>query len=544
MFNSYKEIISKIFYVSRISKTTNKKLATIIVVLLANVSAFLDILIIISIAINFSDNISQNKNILNYLDIYQSNKFLLIVIVVLRFLTLLFQKIYTKKIELIVDNDIKNHLVSEVFEKNNFSISDSLFFVNILSQHISFFYSSFINFLVIFTQAIAYSVYLLLTNSVFLLYMLAILALGYFPIKLLFGLARNSMHESYTASKDANNYIQNIIENMFLIKLYDKGEDEITKINKSLSQRRNFLFKNEIYGSLTAVLPSFIIFLIFSIVALSSRLLALITIDFLGIVLRLFQSISSMANVFSRIINSYVHIEELESIDKNKQILNTSNFITKLEDNSNNILVLDNVSFRYFNSSFKTFNKISLKIEKGKHYVVSGPNGAGKSTLLALFAGILIPSEGTVTTTTNKVGYVGPNPLIIDGSLKDNILFGSGKNISDQELYTSIKEIKLFENEKEIDLDMSINNKNLSSGQMQKISFLRVFNADLDLLLLDESTSNLDINAKKNVVRKIQSLKGLTIINSTHEPELFNFYDKKINIDLIQDERKITIDLA
>jgi ABC-type bacteriocin/lantibiotic exporter with double-glycine peptidase domain len=544
MLNSYKEIISKIFYVSRISKTTNKKLATIIVVLLANVSAFLDILIIISIAINFSDNISQNNFILNYLDIYQSNKFLLIVIVVLRFLTLLFQKIYTKKIELIVDNDIKNHLVSEVFEKNNFSISDSLFFVNILSQHISFFYSSFINFLVIFTQAIAYSVYLLLTNSVFLLYMLAILALGYFPIKLLFGLARNSMHESYTASKDANNYIQNIIENMFLIKLYDKGEDEITKINKSLSQRRNFLFKNEIYGSLTAVLPSFIIFLIFSIVALSSRLLALITIDFLGIVLRLFQSISSMANVFSRIINSYVHIEELESIDKNKQILNTSNFITKLEDNSNNILVLDNVSFRYFNSSFKTFNKISLKIEKGKHYVVSGPNGAGKSTLLALFAGILIPSEGTVTTTTNKVGYVGPNPLIIDGSLKDNILFGSGKNISDQELYTSIKEIKLFENEKEIDLDMSINNKNLSSGQMQKISFLRVFNADLDLLLLDESTSNLDINAKKNVVRKIQSLKGLTIINSTHEPELFNFYDKKINIDLIQDERKITIDLA
>lgn len=544
MFKSYKEIISKIFYVSRISKTTNKKLATIIVVLLANVSAFLDILIIISIAFNFSDNISQNNFIVSYLDIYQSNKFLLIVIVVLRFLSLLFQKVYTKKIELIVDNDIKNHLVAEVFEKNNFSISDSLFFVNVLSQHISFFYSSFINFLVIFTQAIAYSAYLLLTNPVFLLYMFAILAVGYFPIKILFGLARTSMHESYTASKDANNYIQNIIENMFLIKLYDKGEDEIAKINKSLSQRKDFLFKNEIYGSLTSVLPSFIVFLIFSIVALSTKLLALITIDFLGIVLRLFQSISSLANVFSRIINSYVHIEELESIDKNKQILNTSNFISKLEENNNNVLVLDKVSFRYFNSSFKTFNKISLKIEKRKHYIVSGPNGAGKSTLLALFAGILIPSEGTVTITTNKVGYVGPNPLIIDGSLKDNILFGSNRNISDQELYASIKEIKLFENEKEINLDMSINNKKLSSGQMQKISFLRVFNADLDLLLLDESTSNLDINAKKNVVRKIQSLKNLTIINSTHEPELFNFYDEKINIDLNEDERKITIDLA
>ena len=401
MNKNYKEIVSKVFYVSRLSKSTNKKIATLNVVLLANISAFLDIVIILTIADIFSDNLSKNQFIIDYLNFYNSNKYILIIVIFLRFSTLLFQKIYTKKIELIVDNDIKNHLVEEVFEKNNFSISDSLFFVNLLSQHISFFYSSFINFLVISTQSAAYMLYLLLTNPEFLGYMFLLLLFLYFPIKILFNLARQSMHESYNASKEANNFIQNIIENMFLIKLYNKGKDEIEKINRSLNERRNFLYKNEIYGSLTAVLPSFLVFLLFSIFALSERILRIVTIDFVGIILRLFQSVSSMASTFSRIINSYVHIEELEKIDRNKQIIKSENFINSPSDDSE-IIEVENVFFKYFNSDFGTFENVSFKINKNKHYIISGANGAGKSTLLALIAGVLIPESGRITNRAKK----------------------------------------------------------------------------------------------------------------------------------------------
>ena len=66
MVKSYKEIFSKILYVSKISKTINKKAATFMVVFLANLSALLDILIILSIAYIFSDNISQNQLIVEY----------------------------------------------------------------------------------------------------------------------------------------------------------------------------------------------------------------------------------------------------------------------------------------------------------------------------------------------------------------------------------------------------------------------------------------------------------------------------------------------
>jgi len=541
MIKNYKKIISKIFYVSKISKSTNKKLSTLVVVLLANFSALLDVIIILSIAFIFSDNISDNKYIAEYLSFYEKNQYFLIVIVFLRFVTLFFQKIYTKKIELVVDNDIKNHLVSEVFDKNNFSISDSLFFVNVLSQHISFFYSSFVNFLVTLTQVLAYSVYLIMTQAGLLGYMLILVICLYPPLRFLFNLARKTMHESYVSSKEANNYIQNIIENIFLIKLYEKGKGELKKINDTLNERKKFLYKNEIYSTSTAILPSFMVFLIFSIVALSERILSLITIDFLGIVLRLFQSLSVMSTTLSRMVNSYVHIEELEKIDKNKQQINNTNFIKSPGDDVN-IIEVKNVAFQYFNSNFQTFNNLSLQLKKNLHYLVTGANGVGKSTMLSLFAGVLIPSSGNVINRSHKTGYVGPNPLIIEGTLRENILFGNDQNIPDEKLISLIEEINLFESQEDIDLNIFLNNKSLSSGQMQKISFLRIFISKIDLLILDESTSNLDIESKNKIVNKIKSLEGITIINSTHEPELFDFYDGKITIDLFRNEKRVIVD--
>ena len=62
------------------------------------------------------------------------------------------------------------------------------------------------------------------------------------------------------------------------------------------------------------------------------------------------------------------------------------------------------------------------------------------------------------------------------------------------------------------------------------------------MLILDESTSNLDIESKNKIVNKIKSLEGITIINSTHEPELFDFYDRKITIDLFRNEKRVIVD--
>ena len=146
------------------------------------------------------------------------------------------------------------------------------------------------------------------------------------------------------------------------------------------------------------------------------------------------------------------------------------------------------------------------------------------------------PEEGEIKLNTDDIGYVGVTPLIIEGSLKENLLYGNNSSKTDEEMMKLIKEFELFNNE-ERGLDTIIDRKSLSSGQMQKISFIRSLLAETKLLLLDESTSNLDIETKE-LIFKILRNKDITILNSTHNKEDFE-YDNHININYVGEKREI-----
>jgi ABC-type bacteriocin/lantibiotic exporter with double-glycine peptidase domain len=89
-----------------------------------------------------------------------------------------------------------------------------------------------------------------------------------------------------------------------------------------------------------------------------------------------------------------------------------------------------------------------------------------------------------------------------------------------------------------MDLEKHISNKTLSSGQLQKISFIRSLLGDVEILLLDESTSNLDINSK-NLIFDILSKSSLTILNATHNADDFRTVDNHIKIKIKDDKRLI-----
>ena len=93
--------------------------------------------------------------------------------------------------------------------------------------------------------------------------------------------------------------------------------------------------------------------------------------------------------------------------------------------------------------------------------------------------------------------------------LKENLIYGNSSKKTDEEIIKLINEFELFNND-ERGLDSIIDRKSLSSGQMQKISFIRSLLAETKLLLLDESTSNLDIETKK-LIFKILKNKNITI---------------------------------
>ena len=117
-------------------------------------------------------------------------------------------------------------------------------------------------------------------------------------------------------------------------------------------------------------------------------------------------------------------------------------------------------------------------------------------------------------------------------------MYGNELFIEDETIYKTLKEFDIFKEEKNYDLEKEVDNKSLSSGQMQKIAFVRALLADVDILILDESTANLDDRSQGFIIQSFKE-KNMTIINSTHDPEQFKNIDLHINIDIVDELRII-----
>ena len=304
--------------------------------------------------------------------------------------------------------------------------------------------------------------------------------------------------------------------------------------NYQLYQYRNYQF-----GTINSILPPFFTLLVFSLLIAFSQIVSFITLEFVGIVIRLFQSIGEFNKTLGMVINSHVHLEKLHMIEKNKYVINANNFSINSNIQNTKAIELRNVSFKYLGSEINIFDNLNLTINRNKHTVITGPNGSGKSTFLGICSGVFYPDIGTVETFSENFGYVGVTPLIFSDTLKNNLIYANKHDVTDEEILKLVKLFELFNESNEIDLNMEVNNKSLSSGQMQKISFIRALLSKVDILILDESMSNLDIKTKELIYRILSGL-NLTIINSTHSIENLEF-DAHLEIKIEKDKRKVTL---
>jgi len=534
--SNFRKVISDVLYVSKITRVGNKKLLVISVALLAQLTAVSDIAIIAIFASIIADQFTNieliNELILFILDF----PILIAIMVVLRFIFLYFQQILIKNLEFNVNLNMKTYLLKEVFEKRNYSVADTYFYVNSLSGHIAYFYSSFSGFLTSLLQIFIYSAYLLVVDSRSVGLFIVGVAILVYPIKKLLDAARNYMNNSYYKSQDANREIQRVVENMFLIKILKKDVYEMQRFEKSISSMFKNLLMNYKVGLVNGFLPSFLTLSSLSIVLGFSTYAKMITLDFIGVTLRLFQSLGNLTSTMNQIINSHVHIEKFYEIDNNKIELNKENF----QIHSKSTIEVSNLDFGYFNSDVNIYSDINFSIKKDTHVVVTGPNGSGKSTLLGLLSGVLYAQNGTVKSFSDKFGYIGATPMIFEATLLENIMYGNDLSVSNEDIYDYLRTLDTFKEEESYSLDRTINNKSLSSGQMQKIAFIRAFLSDTEVLLLDEATANLDDNSK-DIIFKILKEKNITIINCTHDPESFENVDANLKISLDNEIRKVEL---
>ena len=195
---------------------------------------------------------------------------------------------------------------------------------------------------------------------------------------------------------------------------------------------------------------------------------------------------------------------------------------------SNKAVVIKNLVKKYGN--YEAVKGISLEVEKGEIFGILGPNGAGKTTTLEILEGLRNKTSGIVkvlgqevsTSKGNKmsklrqqVGIQLQSSAYFQFLRLDELLsvFGSfySRNISASKL---LELVKLQKKSKEFV-------RNLSGGQAQRFSIIAALVNDPELVFLDEPTTGLDPNIRRqlwSVIKKINS-EGKTIILTTHYME-------------------------
>lgn len=530
MLKNLNKIIQDILFVSKITNTNRKKLTIFISVALSQLIAFSDIAIIL-----FFTNLLSSETVVSekigFINILFEINFLLPLLIVFRYFFQYQQTVILKKLEHDVQYNLKNYMLSQLFENRNYSTADTYFYVNSLTVHISYFYASISGFLNYALQSAAFTTYLFITEprtiSAFLIGIVFLI----YPIFYLIKKSREYEHLIFEKGRESNSEIQRILENGFLIKLLKKEDDEGKRYSSLLNKLYKDVLNKHKIQLLNSFLPPFATIFLISIISIFFNNFFNITLPFLGVTLRMFQSLSSLSNSSNQIINSHVHLKTFYNLEKYKNISFRENYKILNNSSSDTVFEVKNVNFRYFKEDIEIFNNINLSIKKGTHTVLTGANGSGKSTLLGLLAGVYYPNSGEIIAHTSKLGFVGPNPLIFHGTLRENLLYGNNEFVNDKKLLDTINRFKLFNINEEIDLDRIVSNKDLSSGQMQKIAFMRVFLSEVEVLFLDESTSNLDEDTKNLIFELLDEI-DLTIINSTHDIERFKNVTNHIKISI------------
>jgi len=184
---------------------------------------------------------------------------------------------------------------------------------------------------------------------------------------------------------------------------------------------------------------------------------------------------------------------------------------------------------------------VYLEVPEGRIVVLVGPNGAGKTTLLRLAAGILIPDSGYVLIHGYKsidprakrhVGFMTPMDRGVYWRLTaiDNLVFfGTLYGLSLRR--ARIRALELLR-------DLGLNERandwvaTYSTGMMRRLEIARALMHDPDVLLLDEPTSGIDADAKREILNFIKGLRGRkTVIMASHDPQEIEIADTVIYIN-------------
>ena len=219
-------------------------------------------------------------------------------------------------------------------------------------------------------------------------------------------------------------------------------------------------------------------------------------------------------------------------------------------------LVVDDVRFSYENG-IDVLKGVSFSLPAGGRMGIMGETGCGKSTLMGLIARLNSFDRGSIklggvdineidyNVLRERVAYCTQRVQMIHGTIRDNIILFDDR-YSDDDIWKAIDLLGLTDWFRDfpdgLDTRLEMGEGNLSSGEAQLLSLVRLTLRQPGLVLLDEITSSLDAATERKVINAVEAMcKGRTVLSIAHNSGSLAWMD---NIQKMDDGLLIAPDLA
>lgn len=330
-----------------------------------------------------------------------------------------------------------------------------------------------------------------------------------------------------------NRIIQENIAGMKIIRAFVRRDDEIKHFahtNEQLQQETRYAFRF-VEASMPVLLFAMNISLIFILWFGHKQSIAgdVAVGDVVAIVNYALRTVMMMsmftfiALAFSRANASSERVENilLEKVNSEptKKSKPNASIIGKID--------VKDVTFTYPDSNKPMLQSINFSVAPKETIAIIGATGSGKTTFFQLLPRLYEPDDGVISLDDQllssypieqlraEIGYVSQVPLLFSGTIKDNITFGQ-KHTSEEAIIQAAKDAQIH------DSIMSFPNGyntivgqkgvNLSGGQKQRITIARALIRKPRILMLDDSTSALDMTTERHLLARLDTYQCTTFI--------------------------------
>ena len=403
-----------------------------------------------------------------------------------------------------------------------------------VNQIRTFFVSTFVQILIIVLKIIFSYIVLFYVDVRFGLFMLALFPVMFVVLKIYNKLSIDSIKGYRRKFSQSNGIINENYQNLEIIKAFNKEKESIEDWNKHNEERYKYWKKLNLVDSLLLhnITGVFRIVIFIGIVYYYSyshfNNVYGITLGMVYLFINYTTDIIYRIADFTMGISNYIRAQgaaiNIQEILKLEVEEDNHNDIT--EDNFRGNIKFEDVYFSY-KDDFYVLRDLNLEIKENQTVAFVGHTGSGKSTIMNLIVKFYSATKGNVLINgrnindyskeylREKTAIVLQDSFLFEGTLLENITTSNDEKIA-REALSRVGGDFILES-RSLDSKVEVGGNNFSTGEKQLICLARALAKDPKILILDESTANIDSETEQNVSRAIEELKqGRTTLIIAH----------------------------